>query len=203
MSVGVLFQSTPPWGGEQPAKPASQRRKAVSIHAPVGGRTIDSEALPGRLTPFQSTPPWGGERPACRAPSRPSGGFQSTPPWGGEPSHTGSASPQSSFNPRPRGGGERKPNGQRRNNRKSFNPRPRGGRTASALRSLADELFVSIHAPVGGRTHVPFGLTWHATVSIHAPVGGRTVFFGDIRTAVLFQSTPPWGGERGIYILPY
>ncbi len=57
-------------------------------------------------------------------------------------------------------------------------------------------IFVSIHAPVGGRTSARSGHDTHSKVSIHAPVGGRTLpFVFRLMRPCLFQSTPPWGGE--------
>ena len=97
---------------------------------------------------FQSTPPRGGRRPSASGRARPSR-FQSTPPRGGRPPtggqfdtddivsiHAparGATSPSSlatswfsSFNPRPRAGGDTGPQWFATNAR-GFNPRPRAG----------------------------------------------------------------------------
>ena len=213
-----MFQSTPPWGGERAKRgpfplwvfsfnprPRGGRTGweaadsigcMVSIHAPVGGRTYSTPK--GRdFFWFQSTPPWGGERRWAR------NSPQSQPvsihaPVGGRTTCPRSAA----WWPR------------------RFNPRPRGGANDRNRRVDRNGGIVSIHAPVGGRTSRRTPIRMIRRVSIHAPVGGRTthdVQLGKLRASFnprprgganglarggasgvgLFQSTPPWGGERG------
>ena len=73
----------------------------------------------------------------------------------------------SSFNPRPREGGDRRGDYSALQ-RLSFNPRPREGGDVTVVRSLI-MIMVSIHAPVKGAT---------TTESTQSPIA-------------LFQSTPP------------
>ena len=102
-----------------------------------------------------------------------------------------------------------------------FNPRPRVGANPRALVHDTLWAYVSIHAPVWGRTlreaimvlkgrrfnprprvgaNLGRGISAGKlmAVSIHAPVWGRTSSTTNIYTVEYeFQSTPPCGGERG------
>ena len=97
--------------------------------------------------------------------------FQSTPPRGGEPGPPGHRCKGSCFNPRPRAGA---------NARKylvwelytCFNPRPRAGANEAKVIYVGD-----------------------TRVSIHAPARGRTLHALPPPPSLLFQSTPPRGGE--------
>ncbi len=99
--------------------------------------------------------------------------FQSTPPCGGR--RTLSAAPWSIT---------------------SFNPRPRAGGDGQGLGAL-ERLLVSIHAPVRGATLLGAKLKKWIAVSIHAPVRGAT-FYGGQLFAPLYVSihAPVRGATR-------
>ena len=99
----IMFQSTPPRGGERPDSGGlvtggsfNPRPRAganvgaiehhspvgVSFHAPARGRTLGHNAI-AAIIKFQSTPPRGGERSRSQGFNR-CNRFQSTPPRGGE-----------------------------------------------------------------------------------------------------------------------
>ena len=76
---------------------------------------------------FQSTPPCGG-RQGCTAIRGPVAVFQSTPPRGGRPESPASlVGRRSSFNPRPRAGGDSSTRDNANRSSSCFNPRPRAG----------------------------------------------------------------------------
>ena len=146
----LRFQSTPPRGGRRPYRVgAVPRVERVSIHAPAWGATLRPQWAVWRLKQFQSTPPRGGRQweeytrrsstsvsihaPAWGATPVPeiacdSEEFQSTPPRGGRPLPLRSGVNRvTSFNPRPRVGGDGAGRPRRQAGRTSFNPRPRVG----------------------------------------------------------------------------
>ena len=85
----VLFQSTPPYGGDAIVVACRVIAPAVSIHAPVWGRRKGHPDILAHYQ-FQSTPPYGGDTLRCPSRRRP-GPFQSTPPYGGDGSSSGSS----------------------------------------------------------------------------------------------------------------
>src|SRR3972149_3585524 len=144
-----MFQATPPHGGRRPSIGFPVLSHQVSIHAPARGAT-SSTNYPGRCKPFQSTPPHGG-RLAQTTGAGGRRGFQSTPPHGGRPHHD-------SYNARwgrvsihaPARGATTIPV-LRFTSRSSFNPRPRtGGDKIITLRCGRGTWFQST-PPHGGR----------------------------------------------------
>ena len=158
-------------GGRDCCQRSERCRNRVSIHAPVGGATKDGETVTPKDGVSIHAPVGGATIPA---PTRFFGDlpFQSTRPWGAR---------RCRFRISLMG--------------MSFNPRARGGRDRRVL-SYRQRYLVSIHAPVGGATRLP-ALYWLYTicfnprarggrdrlfdaqirrydVSIHAPVGGAT-----------------------------
>ena len=126
----TVFQSTRPWGRERLRQASGMDGSCVSIHAPVGARTIiwiDADAVCMRFNP------------------RARGGANAAD-W---IQRCVSSARGTCFNPRARGGA---------NEHccrvlahvSSFNPRARGGANDSL--KLAHTVDVSIHAPVGART---------------------------------------------------
>ena len=97
-----------------------------------------------------------------------------------------------------------------------FNPRPHAGATPSKMPNLK-EVQISIHAPLRGRcirsgccamasgyfnprphagaTCRPFLFFHIGPISIHAPMRGRQSKWVSYYRYVLFQSTPPCGGD--------
>ena len=170
------FQSTPPRRGRPcrdergavdahvsihaPAKgatstlPASRSAPSVSIHAPAKGATVHVRRGACAYDGFQSTPPRRGRPP------RPRGGgkrvaFQSTPPRRGRPCTTPATTPIStSFNPRPREGGDPGSASASLVTVPFQSTPPRRGRPFSAGRGGQD-FYVSIHAPAKGATSRP------------------------------------------------
>jgi len=133
LSVIVLsFQSTPPRGG----RPSRDRSRCC-------------------LYRFQSTPPRGG-RPTSQLLATWQQMFQSTPPRGGRPSSLDQPPVFTSFNPRPRAGGDQLGNIGTCNLTWFQSTPPRGGRHPPAS-GVAATRRVSIHAPARGATR-PYDL---------------------------------------------
>ena len=145
----VLFQSTPPCGGDHRG-PGDQQLHGISIHAPLRGRHVILLSF-SMVGIFQSTPPCGGDHLfrhthasllviSIHAPLRgrlsggpyilPSGQFQSTPPCGGDVSMLPSSAAMA-----------------------NFNPRPLAGATGCVPPKKRDRV-ISIHAPLRGRLRV-------------------------------------------------
>ncbi len=120
----------------------------VSIHAPARGAT-PACIRAGRLWLFQSTPPRGGRHIA----------------------------------------------GKELISRSSFNPRPRAGGDAIEGKLAPAQYKVSIHAPARGATRNATGIRMSNLVSIHAPARGATWQDEPERVTKTFQSTPPRGGR--------
>ena len=83
-----------------------------------------------------------------------------------------------------------------RSRRSSFNPRPRAGGDASA-RVAGEALVFQSTPPRGGRQHVLRNVRQRRRVSIHAPARGATgsPCEGTRLLPWLFQSTPRAGGD--------
>ena len=165
----TLFQSTPPHGGRQASKTPCysivrfnprprmggdpprllwQSISRVSIHAPAWGATYLRRLLL-RLKVFQSTPP-----------------------HGGRPYDVQSESPFTSFNPRPRMGGD----------------------IVKPL-FMHEGIPVSIHAPAWGATYSEDTAWYDWSFQSTPPHGGRPGSFDAPINYNLFQSTPPHGGR--------
>ncbi|ABC78610.1 hypothetical cytosolic protein [Syntrophus aciditrophicus SB] len=121
----------------------------------------------------------------------------------------------SSFNPRPRMGGDddsaeeiatvlvsihapawgaTRISGHVRGLHRSFNPRPRmGGDIEPACNQTGSK--VSIHAPAWGATLSSLFPRRCVLVSIHAPAWGATIRNRRVDDMIQFQSTPPHGGR--------
>ena len=210
-----LFQSAPPHGGRRAYNdgPGWRRDGCFNPRPRTGGDTnvrLFAPRLP--CTTFQSAPPHGGRRECCSL-SRPSiygFTFQSAPPHGGRPAIcAGSRWTLTSFNPRPRTGGDMHGcdcAGWPLTCDTRFNPRPRTGGDTPAFHSDAACTYLywfQSAPPHGGR---PAGsvkrIDDHAFQSA-PPHGGRPAADVDGRSAqvTLFQSAPPHGGRRSPPIL--
>ncbi len=102
-------------------------------------------------------------------------GFQSTRPRGAR--LVGRRNPsggKNRFNPRARGGRDKRREKRRKRRLEFQSTRPRGARH-KLIEPGAPTFQVSIHAPAGGATKVPAGSVVDAIVSIHAPAGGATL----------------------------
>ena len=185
------FQSTPPCGGDRPPTADDKQAFEISIHAPLRGR-LDPQSSSLFLFCISIHAPLRGRlRGSWLMLKR--ARFQSTPPCGGDPAGC-------KFSTSPR----------------HFNPRPLAGATGpDAAKAPPDR--ISIHAPLRGRLQHPgrtaapthfnprplAGATsyrdrncGYVRISIHAPLRGRPQpFRGDFQR-VLFQSTPPCGGDQ-------
>ncbi len=76
-----------------------------------------------------------------------------------------------------------------------FNPRPRMGGDERPLLT-SSKSFVSIHAPAWGATLRKRLIEGDISVSIHAPAWGATDIEYSHPVACEFQSTPPHGGRQ-------
>ena len=167
----------------------------VSIHAPAKGATPRSGRwFPPRIG-FQSTPPRRG-RPDPFMPDDKPKVFQSTPPRRGRRVAARRTPPaSSSFNPRPREGGDARV-AKTRYDYIPFQSTPprRGRRTPTRVPRPLQR--VSIHAPAKGATPRDGAEADSLNVSIHAPAKGATSTPGVQSPGVFwFQSTPPRRGR--------
>ena len=167
-----MFQSTPPQGGRRHDAAEGLQALRVSIHAPAGGATKKAREYADIPQEFQSTPPQGG-RLSCISNCR----------------------EISSFNPRPRRGGDSRAAERSQARRVSIHA-PAGGATFTKRRGPT-VLRVSIHAPAGGATSAKCNYGALIWVSIHAPAGGATLVLYLLYDFNMFQSTPPQGGRLG------
>ena len=125
---GKEFQSTPPRGGRRPPPRGWQDYDwKVSIHAPAWGATDDvvTGAFPKGVSIH--APAWG----ATRHPPEERGALEVSihaPAWGATMKSSSVSSLNSSFNPRPRVGGDRGALGGRAAFRQFQSTPPRGGR---------------------------------------------------------------------------
>ena len=155
----LVFQFTPPCGGEPGLAAGTKRDDSISIHAPVWGRAQTAWANLQIAFIFQFTPPYGGGRLPTMALTSALTNFNSRPRMGAGWVWMSSPRPKAHFNSRPRMGA--------------------GGHFSGRLCRAAA---ISIHAPVWGRGPEQFRLQrWLYFISIHAPVWGRGV-----RTAALW-----------------
>ncbi len=121
----AVFQSTPPWRGRPRFGGHMIFGPVVSIHAPVEGATRAARVI-NRMERFQSTPPWRGRRVIRVEGLPPTGVSIHAPVEGATGIHTRLNNIDTSFNPRPRGGGDIiSPFSKLCFT--CFNPRPRGG----------------------------------------------------------------------------
>ena len=95
-----IFQSTPPYGGDQVPVDKNISGK-ISIHAPVWGRR-PRVTYPNPKLDFNPRPRMGATVASWK--QRAEGKFQSTPPYGGDLHQSKASPPRSHFNPRPRMG---------------------------------------------------------------------------------------------------
>ena len=166
---------------------------------------------------FQSTPPRGGRPTLASRQTRCSRRFQSTPPRGGRPGACRCSTGRcSSFNPRPRVGGDAMdrpmldessfqstpPRGGRhalaasRLMRSGFQSTPpRGGRRARSARCIGVSRRFQSTPPRGGRRSASRELArMHASFNPRPRVGGDRA--ARASAGGWFQSTPPRGGRR-------
>ena len=183
------FQSTPPCGGDLEGS-NSDVDYPISIHAPLRGRPALLRPC-SVVTLFQSTPPCGGDQGSRRGPG---------------------AVPD--FNPRPLAGatggfrlfilavqisihaplrGRRRPRKARKPCPEFQSTPPCGGDIYSPPSDLASSYFNP--RPLAGATGWLWLLDHFCRISIHAPLRGRPVGVLAKLSCILFQSTPPCGGD--------
>ena len=187
------FQSTLPVGGATVGSKYVIGRLSISIHAPRGG----SDKKAGRRTFFFGISihaPRGGSDKRHRHTSKESLDFNPRSPWGERPdasSLTGAISVISIHAPR---GGSDSQMTSSRNTRISFQSTlPVGGATDFLLLA-AQTLGISIHAPRGGSDNRKREAGQRWVISIHAPRGGsdRGTACGPWRISN-FNPRSPWG----------
>jgi len=106
VAAGALFQSTPPRGGRPGSFRQQHGRGDVSIHAPARGATLLDASVRDEQIVSIHAPARGATRGKTYY-SRETLMFQSTPPRGGRRRKVRPRRPRrSSFNPRPRAGGD-------------------------------------------------------------------------------------------------
>ena len=168
----VMFQLTPPRGGDLAIRRPGPPSSPVSTHAPARGRRGLADAR-SRDCLFQLTPPRGGDLRRCRLgaarlsfnsrpregatairrPGPPSSPVSTHAPARGRPIHAWITVRQSSC----------------------FNSRPREGATMGrgpGRRGAG----VSTHAPARGRRRSPAGSRWSGPFQLTPPRGGDFIF---------------------------
>ena len=190
------FRSTPPRGGRLTTGDKAGEPWPVSIHAPAWGATpswaaprpigrsfdprprvggdIARRQLRFAFVLFRSTPPRGGRHGACDALGCQGGVSIHAPAWGATLLSWSSGAPCSSFDPRPRVGGDCSVPAPTRAARTCFDPRPR----------------------VGGDPQHPRRVAPPRQFRSPPPRGGRPAAFRSTRYSSAFRSTPPRGGRR-------
>src|ERR1700687_2911704 len=191
--MGALFQSTPPRGGRPTSLPLRSARQRFNPRPRAGGDAETSTNCP-RLLKFQSTPPRGGRRCGdlrglrlfqvlIHAPARGAtlaarhdefelSSFNPRPRAGGDTASTATATVTGSFNPRPRAGGDMIK--QRPSARSScFNPRPRAGGDVNSLTTGCGGGGFNPRPRAGGDLGCK-SREGSSDVSIHAPARGAT-----------------------------
>ena len=145
---------------------------------------------------FQSTPPHGGRRYPGSILLTVIDVSIHAPAWGATLMILRSQQNDSSFNPRPRMGGDTNTPSTYKGFT-SFNPRPRmGGDSLFSFRLIVG-LSVSIHAPAWGATADMTVLDAAVTVSIHAPAWGATrAAINMLGRAVVSIHAPAWGATN-------
>ncbi len=144
----------------------------VSIHAPARGATA---SCAGSV--------------ACRV-------FQSTPPHGGRRWSVAKDNANSSFNPRPRTGGDPSRRESPHSSKWFQSTPPHGGRRRLAQAATAGDMFQST-PPHGGRRWSPQQRLEPRVFQSTPPHGGRLKARLSLSSRASFQSTPPHGGRRG------
>ena len=213
----VSFNPRPRAGGDHEGNGQHPRVEMFQSTPPRGGR-LDKRPGVSKLQRFQSTPPRGGRLTisawfllmvvvSIHAPAR-----------GATPHASALVSRRTSFNPRPRAGGDRllvpitdpdwlfqstPPRGGRRRSRAGtvckemgFNPRPRAGGDANAYKEVAAVSGFQSTPPRGGR---PVGFVGRAgrqrRFNPRPRAGGdQPMSLCSVRS-LWFQSTPPRGGR--------
>ena len=100
----LVFQFTPPCGGEPGLAAGTKRDDSISIHAPVWGRAQTAWANLQIAFIFQFTPPYGGGRLPTMALTSALTNFNSRPRMGAGWVWMSSPRPKAHFNSRPRVG---------------------------------------------------------------------------------------------------
>ena len=209
----LMFQLTPPRGGDDLRLALSRLPQCVSTHAPARGRR-DWFIVCGNNDEFQLTPPRGGDPwRRSRRSSRPGfnsrpregatrrtastrarrGSFQLTPPRGGDGMPLPCRMPCIMFQLTPPRGGDLS-NDVPRFFMDGFNSRPREGATFRSCLSASD--FYRFNSrPREGATAPFFHPVAVLLVSTHAPARGRRIALSYDGGSTWFQLTPPRGGD--------
>ena len=169
-----MFQSTRPWGRERSRFSTLVRRYVVSIHAPVGARTmVDDSVLRTHVVSIHAPV---GARTTDGLSSVASARlmFQSTRPWGREPASCGPACFLNVSIHAPVGARTMLKPASTWVSSWFQSTRPWGREHSRPIYWPLPALIVSIHAPVGARTKKIPATVQLTNVSIHAPVGART-----------------------------
>ena len=150
-------------------------KETVSIHAPVWGATTFPSSPSPCLNCFNPRPRMGGDLGPPGALVRIPAVSIHAPVWGATRAREREAELEEQFQSTPRYHHQgRRQREVRPNWKSSFNPRPRMGGDQLLIFATGSYQTVSIHAPVWGATpHIPY-ITATGNVSIHAPVWGAT-----------------------------
>ncbi len=191
-----VFQSTPPRGGRLLRSAVLDELGDVSIHAPARGATLESFDVPCPCLAVSIHAPARGATFKSREVWGLLTSFNPRPRAGGDTHTASKEGRQPCFNPRPRAGGDQGFQIHARPDKRFQSTPPRGGRRQPGHRHRHHRC-VSIHAPARGATVFNAALDEPDEVSIHAPARGATLRRPWLsRAPSTFQSTPPRGGRR-------
>lgn len=190
----ITFQPTPPlWRATLSIPIGKLNEIQISIHAPRVEATADDKMIVDAALRFQPTLPVWGRQPSVSRLIRTISNFNPRPRLGRrqQGSHMGRAQ---NFNPRPRVGATTTPY-QHAQAQTYFNPRPRLGGDYIPADRLGDQTFQP--TPLcGGATGLCADSRLPLPISIHAPAWGDILTNLDPGTHLVFQPTPPHGGDR-------
>ena len=186
----LSFQSTPPCGGD-PGPLKSTPKSSNFNPRPLAGATAGYMLSNDQII-FQSTPPCGGDASADLM-GNTSSRFQSTPPCGGDVTVMESIkalliSIHAPLRGRPGTAGDRPL-------QDPFQSTPPCGGDLAEVVDIVEPCNFNPR-PLAGATkgHTHFGCVFG--ISIHAPLRGRPTKHLTGALGLLFQSTPPCGGDR-------
>ena len=167
---------------------------------PRGGRLTMALETPTIEEMFQSAPPRGGRLDTLREFADSAYKFQSAPPRGGRPFCRISSIRRSGVSIRAPARGATLSCGVDNSITTSFNPRPRAGGDPHDHARGAVRV-VSIRAPARGATIFSGSSSTALARFQSAPPRGGRLFTGmDIHTVIVFQSAPPRGGRLDSYL---
>ena len=190
-----VFQLTPPRGGDRFAWLPVGGGLRFQLTPPRGGDEKGTNENHNRMISFNSRPREGATLQSLRTPAvRPS--FNSRPREGATVRFEFRRGLRISFNSRPREGATKRTGRPRPHRRRFQLTPPRGGDMEGVISTFTTICFNS--RPREGATRRYPHPPRPSRVSTHAPARGRLYRMPCPLSTMLFQLTPPRGGDRGV-----